>query len=172
MANAEKLGYDELIRTVQGDMHNLAFSAGFFDLIWSEGAIYIMGFREGLNYLKSFLTNQGYLAVTEICWLKNNQPLHLKEFWEQEYAAMNTVDGNIEIIRDLRYNLVDYFILSPLSWWDNYYIPLENRLIQMRKKYIENDQALELIEFVQLEIDLYRKYPEFYGYVFYIMQKS
>ena len=170
--NAEKLGYTESIQTVRGDMHSLTFSPESFDLIWSEGAIYIMGFREGLNYLKTFLKNAGYLAVTEISWLKNSQPPHLIDFWEQEYAAMNTIDGNLEIIRDLGYNLIDYFILSPLAWWDNFYTPLENRLVQMRKKYIENDQALELVEFVQLEIDLYRKYPEFYGYVFYIMKKS
>ena len=68
--------------------------------------------------------------------------------------------------------MIDYFILSPVAWWDNFYIPLEKRLSMLRKKYLENDQALELIEFVQLEIDLYRKYPEYYGYVFYIMQKS
>jgi len=169
---ADRLGYSDCIQTVLGDMANLTFEEEFFDLIWSEGALYIMGFEEGLKYLRKFLKPSAYLAVTEISWLRNNQPDDLKGFWEQEYPSMNTVDSNLEIIRQEGYKMIDYFILSPVAWWDNFYIPLEKRLSVLRKKYLENDQALELIEFVQLEIDLYRKYPEYYGYVFYIMQKS
>jgi len=153
-------------------MNQLGFSKRYFDLIWAEGSIYIMGFEYGLQYLKPFLKDEGYIAVTEICWLKNNQPTHLKDFFQQEYAAMQTVEENIETITKSGYDVIDYFILSPSAWWDNYYIPLEKRLVDMRVKYGENDHALELIEFVQLEIDLYRKYPEFYGYVFFIMRKK
>lgn len=172
MEQAKKQGYDDIIDVTMGEMNNLDFPEQFFDVIWAEGSIYIIGFQEGLNYLKPFLKDSGTIAVTEISWLKDNPPSDLVDFWEQEYALMNTVDGNIKIIGDLGYGLVDSFILSPSAWWDDYYLPLEKRLIEMRKKYMENYMALELVEFVQLEIDLYRKYPEFYGYVFYVMQKS
>ena len=33
------------------------------------------------------------------------------------------------------------------------------------------DKSLEVIENEELEIELYRKYHDYYGYVFYIMQK-
>lgn len=170
--NAKKQGLDQVIEPVIGDMGNLNFPAAYFDLIWAEGSIYIMGFKDGLKYIKPFLKLDGYVAVSEICWLKNDQPDELVDFWNQEYSSMNTTEGNIEIIRKLNYTLIDYFILSPTAWWDSYYIPLENRLIEMREKYLENESALELIEFVQLEIDMYRKYPDFYGYVFFIMRKD
>lgn len=168
---AERLGFSDCIQVMKGDMQNLDFPPGYFDLIWSEGAIYIMGFYQGLKYLKDFIKPSGYMAVTEISWLKNNQPGVLKDFWEQEYSEMNSIKRNLAIISELGYNLVDYFILSPVAWWDSFYLPLEKRLSILRKKYLENEQALELIEFVQLEIDLYRKYPEYYGYVFYIMRR-
>jgi hypothetical protein len=55
---------------------------------------------------------------------------------------------------------------------DDYYIPLEKRLKQFRIKYHEDEDALELIDIVQLEIDIFRKYSEYYGYVFYVMQRT
>jgi SAM-dependent methyltransferase len=171
MKKADRLGYSDCIQVVHGDMAELEFEQAFFDLIWAEGSIYIMGFEEGLNYLMKFLKPLGYLAVTEISWLEDNQPEDLMAFWEQEYNGMNSIQDNLQVIAKSGYRLIDYFILAPVAWWDGYYSPLENRLAALRKKYLENDQALELIEFVQLEIDLYRKYPEYYGYVFYIMQK-
>ncbi len=171
-AKAEKLGHGESITTVLADMRQLDFPPGRFDLIWSEGAIYIMGFGEGIETLGNFLKPSGYMALTEITWLQDDPPEELEAFWEQEYNGMKSIQGNLEVICQTGFELVDYFILSPVAWWDSFYIPLEKRLVSLRKKYLENDQALELIEFVQLEIDLYRKYPEYYGYVFYVIKKQ
>lgn len=167
---AGELGYADTIIPVEGEMDNLSFPTGTFDLIWAEGSICIMGFRDGLRYLKPFLKKNGYLAVTEISWFRNEQPQELIDFWEQEYSEMTSVDGNLSIIDEAGYQLVDYFHLAPVAWWDEYYIPLEKRLVHLRQKYLENENALESIEFVQLEINMYRKYPDFYGYVFYIMK--
>lgn len=169
---AELSGFEESVQPVHADMHNLPFDPGFFDLVWAEGSIYILGFGEGLKYLKQFIKPDGYLALTEVSWLRNNQPPDLMAFWDQEYPGIRTIAQNLEMIGALGFTLVDHFILPPEAWWDNYYTPLENRLVQLRKKYLENDQAMELIEFVQLEIDIYRKYPDFYSYVFYIIRNS
>jgi hypothetical protein len=57
------------------------------------------------------------------------------------------------------------------AWLDEYYNPLERRLDLLRAKYKDDSEALKIIESDQEEIDLYRKYSEWYGYVFYVMQK-
>lgn len=168
---AERLGHGDTIIPVAADMRKLDFPKDKFDLIWSEGAIYVMGFPEGLEALKEFLKPAGYIALTEISWLKADPPEDLKAFWDQEYSVMRSIEENLKVISEKGYQLIDYFILSPVAWWDSFYIPLEQRLVSLRKKYHENDEALELIELVQFEIDLYRKYPEYYGYVFYISRK-
>jgi len=41
----------------------------------------------------------------------------------------------------------------------------------LRDKYRDDVEAIQLLDESQLEIDLYRKYSDWYGYVFYIMQK-
>jgi hypothetical protein len=53
---------------------------------------------------------------------------------------------------------------------DDYYIPLEKRIDAARIKYRSRPEVLEFLAFNQLEIDLYRKYSDYYGYVFYVMQ--
>jgi ubiquinone/menaquinone biosynthesis C-methylase UbiE len=168
---ADKLGFGDCIQTIHGDMHNLPFTTGYFDLIWSEGAIYTMGFKEGLNYLKKFLKPSGYLAVSEISWLSDSLPSDLLAFWKQEYAAITPIKTTLKTIKEAGYEMIDYFILPESDWWDDFYRPLEKNILLLRKKYHENEHILEMIEYLQLEIDLYRKYPDLYGYVFYVLKR-
>lgn len=169
---ADSLGYENVIFPIKSDMGKLDFQAESFDLIWAEGSIYIMGFENGLKYVKKFLKPGGYIAVTELCWFKNNRPAELDNFFMLEYPAMNNISENIDKVRSAGYQLIDYFTLSPSAWLDNFYLPLESRLNKMRKKYHNNEQAKELIHAVETEIELYRKYPDYYGYAFYIMRKQ
>lgn len=169
---ADSLGYGNIIFPIKSDMGKLDFQAESFDLIWAEGSIYIMGFENGLKYVKKFLKPGGYIAVTELCWFKNDRPAELDNFFMLEYPAMNNISENIDKVRSAGYQLIDYFTLSPSAWLDNFYLPLESRLNKMRKKYHNNEQAKELIHAVETEIELYRKYPDYYGYAFYIMRKQ
>ncbi|MFQ4141428.1 class I SAM-dependent methyltransferase [Chlorogloeopsis sp. ULAP02] len=165
-------GFSDKIEVVNADMFTLDFPQASFDIIWSEGAIYIIGFENGLEQWKSLLKQGGYLAATEITWLKPHPPSELEEFWNANYPAMQDVEGNLKIFQKTSgYKIIDWFVLPESAWWNYYYNPLEER-VQLLKKYYQDDaEALEVINMTQLEIDLYRKYSEYYGYVFYIIQK-
>ena len=169
---SKKMGYDDIITPVNCDMGNMPFPAQSFDLIWAEGSIFVVGYKEGLQAWKKLLKQNAYLAVTDLTWLKEERPDEIKTFFANVYPVMSSIDQNIELISNSGYTLVDHFVLSPDAWWEDYYSPLEARLAMLRKKYYEHESELELIEFVQLEIDLFRKYFDVYGYVFYIMQNS
>ncbi len=54
-AKALASGMVKRIRVQQADMAKLPFSAESFDIIWSEGAAYIMGFDAALAYWKQFI---------------------------------------------------------------------------------------------------------------------
>jgi len=120
---------------------------------------------------RDFIKPGGYLAVHEMTWLKDNPPKEIFDFWQKVYPQISTVNNNIEIIKKCQYELKGYFTLPEDAWWEFYYNPLEKRLMQLRKKYKENKEALEYIESEQEEIDLFRKYYQWYGSVFYIMHK-
>lgn len=168
---AQQTGVSDRITTLCRSMADMPFATESFDLIWSEGAVYIMGFRAALVNWRKFLTPHGYIAVTEPCWLKDNAPDESKIFW-QEYPDMNTVQNRLHIIGAAGYNTIGYFILPQSAWWNDYYAPMERRLTILREKYQSNKAALTIIAETQNEIDLYRKYSDFYGYVFFVMQKN
>ena len=155
-----------------GDITNLKEPFNYYDLIWSEGAIYIIGLTKALQQLKLFLKPQGYLVFSELTWLKNNSPQQVKSFWQQEYPNMRNIEDNLKLIKSHNYQLINYFILPKSAWLDNYYLPLEQNLIKARKKYRDNPLMTELIAQNQLEIDLFKQYNQYYGYVFFIVQAN
>ena len=167
--NAQKAGISERLSCIQGDMFSLGFKPHTFDLIWSEGAIYILGFEKGLKSCRSFLRTNGCIAVTEITWLKENPPAEVDGFFNQEYPDMHNIQANLEIIDTAGYDLIDYFVLPEEAWWDDYYYPLEERVKEVKPNYKNNKNALKLFDLLHLEIEMYRKYSDYYGYVFYII---
>ena len=61
--SAKKEGVDDIIKTVNGDMFNLSYENSSFDLVWSEGSIFVIGFEKGLREWRRLLTEKGYLVV-------------------------------------------------------------------------------------------------------------
>jgi SAM-dependent methyltransferase len=171
-ARLARKGLESRVFPRVGDMTALAFEPEYFDIIWAEGSIYLMGFENGLNSWRSFLRPDGYMALTEISWLKDKAPRELTDFWVAAYPAIQDQKGNIKIIEKTGYQLIDHFILPPEAWWDNYYSHIEKKMSHLKAKYKNDAEALEVIATEELEMDLYRKYHEYYGYVFYIMQNQ
>jgi ubiquinone/menaquinone biosynthesis C-methylase UbiE len=160
------------ITTHEASMFELPFENGSFDLIWSEGAIYIMGFRNGLASWKRLLRPNGYIVVSELSWLKDFPPAEVRTFWQSAYPEMGTMHENIHIIEESGYRLRGFFTLPEDGWWANFYDHLDTRIGQLRSKYNSNPDALSVLDEQEQEIQLYRKYSEWYGYVFYIMKNT
>jgi hypothetical protein len=47
---------------------------------------------------------------------------------------------------------------------------MEEKLPALREKFRESPESLDSIDATQKEIDMYRKYSDWYGYVFYVGQ--
>jgi cyclopropane fatty-acyl-phospholipid synthase-like methyltransferase len=62
---AKEAGLEKQIQARKMSMHEMDFAPELFDLVWSEGAIYIMGFEQGFKACRPFLKPGGYMAVTE-----------------------------------------------------------------------------------------------------------
>ena len=152
-------------------MLDMDFEENAFDIFWSEGALYFMGFQNGIRKCHQLLKSNGFLAVTEIIYLVNNPPVPLIQYFEKEYPDIETVKDKIELIQHERFRLISNFTLPESSWLDNFYLPMEEELIRLIKKYQGNEIALSMFEEMKNEINLYRKFSDSYGYEFFIMQK-
>jgi ubiquinone/menaquinone biosynthesis C-methylase UbiE len=164
-------GLTERVKTVNKSMLEMEFDLGSFDVIWAEGSIFIQGFEKGLKEWRKFLTKAGYLAVSDIAWLKENPPEEPLKFFTAEYPAMQTHEGNLKLIGNVGYHLINSFVF-PKSDWLNYYNPAEIKLAALRKKYRGNQEANNFLDLILKEITIYKKYSKYYGYIFYLMQNK
>lgn len=166
---AAQAGVADLIQTVNMSMFELHFEQKF-DLLWSEGAIYIIGFEEGLKQWRPLLNSGGFVAVTELSWLKPDAPDEAMQFWLEAYPDMADVPENLARLERAGYRSLGHFTLPESAWWDLYYHPMAERIEHLRQKYAGNDEAQSILDQEYAEIELYRKYPAYYGYEFYLMQ--
>lgn len=168
---AQEAGVAHKIEVCQKDMAELGQEQQSYDLIWSEGALYSMGFNEGLAMCFDLLAAHGQMAVSELCWHRPDPPEVCRDFLTGEYPAIVDTATNLETIRQCGYELRGHFRLPPSAWIENYYLPLEERLKSMRGQYSAEPDKLDIIESIQVEIDMYRQFGKYYGYDFYLMRK-
>lgn len=171
-SRAEAVGVSDKISILHADMSDMGLKPESFDIIWSEGAINIMGFRHGFEVSHDLLSRGGLISVTELCWFEPDPPAECSEFFEAEYPPMTGINPNISIIEDCGFKMIGYFKLPDSSWLKEYYEPLEKEVAAIRKKYSGDTDKLELVELIQKEIDIYRKYSKYYGYVFFLALKA
>ncbi len=159
------------ITTVNVSMFDMDFRAESFDLIWSEGAIYITGFAAGLGAWRRFLKPGGWMAVSELSWLVPDPPAEAAQFWARNYPGMRSIERNCQIVAETGYVDADGFVLPVQDWWDNYYGPGQTRVAKLRTKYAGDPEVLAILEDHQREYDLFRMHCDAYGYIFYVMRK-
>jgi len=169
--NAAKLNLQNRVTGVVGSMDNLPFQEEELDLIWSEGAIYNIGFERGLNEWRKFLKTGGYLAVSEASWFTEERPSEIDAFWKDAYPGIDTISNKVDQLQKAGYIPVAAFILPENCWTEHFYVKQVAAQELFLRKYAGNKAAEGLIANERHEAQLYEKYKEFYGYVFYIGKK-
>jgi SAM-dependent methyltransferase len=168
---AAAAGVAARITTVEQSMFEMDFPAQSFDLIWSEGALYIMGFAAGLSICRRFLKPGGWIAASELSWLVAEPPAEPREFWARNYPEMRSFEANCRITAQAGYADLRTFVLPPADWWDNYYGPGEARVAEVRARHAGDAAACAQLDEIRREYDLFRAHSDSYGYVFYVMRK-
>lgn len=169
--NATKLNLQNRVKGIVGSMENLPFRDEELDLIWSEGAIYNIGFEKGLNEWRKFLKPGGYIAVSEVSWFTEKRPAEINDFWHDAYPEINTISNKVLQMQKAGYIPMAIFILPENCWIEHFYIPQIKVQEAFLKEHADNQSVKEFIANQQHETELYYKYKEYYGYVFYIGKK-
>ena len=165
---AKEQGLQNRIQVLKQSMDALSFYNESLDLIWSEGAIYNIGFKNGIELWKPFLKTGGVLAVSEITWLHPNPPEEIKSHWESEYPEIATAPSKIRVLETAGYDLLGYFVLPESNWLDNYYMPTQKRIQAFSERHAEVAKAHEIIAMERHEYELYERYKEWFSYGFYV----
>ncbi|MDZ7759461.1 MAG: class I SAM-dependent methyltransferase [Desulfovermiculus sp.] len=160
------------ITTLCASMEQLPFEDDEFDVIWSEGAIYNIGFKKGVADWKRYLKPGGLLIASEITWLTKSRPSELQNHWDNEYPEVDTASAKIKALEENGYTPIGYFVLPEHCWLDNYYEPMRKSFNTFLNRHGDSEEALRIVETERHEIELYEKYKAYFSYGVYIARKS
>ena len=169
---AEQDNLGERIETLVASMEALPFEAQSFDAIWSEGAIYNMGFANGIKAWRRFLKPDGILAVSELTWLTQERPAELEQHWMREYPEVDTASAKIAILEENGFCPVGYFALPKRCWLDNYYRPMEARFAAFLSRNGNSEAAAAIVAAEENEIGLYERNSAFVSYGYYVARRT
>ena len=171
-AQAARAGLADRIDTVIASMDTLPFEAGSLDAIWSEGAIYSMGFERGVEAWRRFLKPGGILAVSELTWLTGSRPTELEAYWDTHYPEVGTASSKLTVLERHGYAPVAYFVLPEHCWLDAYLGPLRQRFPAFLARHGSSEAARAVVAAEEVEIALYERYRAFFGYGYYVARRT
>ena len=169
-AAAESAGVSARLETVVQDMNKMTFPASSFDVIWAEGAVYILGFEKGLRRFRELVKPGGYVAVSEAVWLKPDPPPEVVEFW-REYPEIDTVDAKLKVVESIGYDVLGHFVFPPSAWTEQYYDPMEELVKEKAVEWQGIPEAEAVLAEATKEISVFRRYPDYYSYAFFILRR-
>lgn len=153
-------------------MERLPFEEGEFDVIWSEGAIYNIGFQKGVKQWKRYLKPGGLLIASEITWITSTRPSELQNHWDSEYPEIDVASAKIKVLEENGYSPIGYFVLPEHCWLENYYEPMRSSFQVFMSRNGNSEEARALVKAERNEIELYEKYKDYYSYGVYIARRS
>jgi SAM-dependent methyltransferase len=165
-------GVSDRVRTIRTSMLEMDFPDGQFDIVWSEGAAWPIGFSRALDNWRMVLRSGGYMVIHDGCWIEPDPPAEIRDYCEVNFPGISTHEDNLELIPRQGYELVGEFKLPPEAWLDTYFQPLKDRLPDIMQKYSGDKSALEALKREEIQTDLYIRNLRWYGSAFYVMRKE
>jgi ubiquinone/menaquinone biosynthesis C-methylase UbiE len=144
-------GFTSRVQAVNCSILDMSFPDESFDIIWSEGSIFVIGFEKGLREWKRFLKPNGFMVI---------------------HDEKGNIEEKIEQISKCGYKLLGYFVLSQNTWWAEYFAPLEKLVAKYQRSYTDDPQALEELNQARRELEMFRNNPERNNSVYFVIQKN
>lgn len=146
-----ELWLSDLVQALYCSMFDMDFPSESFDIIWSEGSIYAIGFERGLQEWNRFLRPGGFMVI---------------------HDEQGNVREKLDQISICGYNLLGYFLLSQDTWRREYFDPLEKLVNEFQPKLIDDPKSSDELIQAQEELEMFRKNPERNSSAYFIMKRQ
>lgn len=167
-ARAALAGVADRVTTVEADMGDLPFEPGSFDLLWSEGAAYVIGVPQALAAWKPLMKPGGFIGISDMVWLTDDPPAEARAYFAQEYPALTTIARRLADVEAAGYRSLGHLVLPDAAWWGPYYTPLEARLAGFAAAHAGDEDAEAVVAMSREEIENRRRFGDAYGYALFI----
>ncbi|MGY1591055.1 class I SAM-dependent methyltransferase [Geodermatophilus sp. SYSU D00708] len=155
------------VAVVRASMAALPFLDRAFDLLWCEGAAYLMGVDAALQDWRRLLPSGGVLVFTEVVWTTAHPSADTRAFWAA-YPAMRDVAATEAAARAAGWEVVATRLLPDSDWEDEYYVPLAAAI----DAWPDPDEATAaVLAQARTEVDLRRTRAGEYGYAGFVLRR-
>jgi SAM-dependent methyltransferase len=161
-------GLARAVLPVRASMRALPCPDGAADLVWSEGAAYLMGVDAALRDWRRLLAPGGVLVLSDAVWTTDAPAEATRAFWADAYPAMRDEPALRAAAEAAGYDVVATRLLPDSDWADEYYGPLERRIDEWPDPDAETAAALAGN---RAEIELRRAHPGDYGYLAVVLRR-
>ena len=165
---AEQRGLEHLVEAIECDMGSLDWKPGTIDLLWSEGAAYILTFEGALKAWRPLMTDNGIAVISELSYFTSEVPELARNYWQNAYPTIGSESENSNHANSSGFEILEIHRLPSKAWWDNYYGPLRENMESFRRS--EDNVMQSVIKEIEEEMKIFEEHEKHYGYSFYIMK--
>jgi len=142
-------GFSDRIKVYNRSLYDTKFEDETFDIIWEEGVIHLLDLKKALTECNRVLKLNGFMVSGE---------------------AINWAGRKLKHFPRYGFKLIKQVAWEKNCWWTEYYIPLEEKINILRKKYDNLDNIEEIKRHI-MEIEMVKKDTTGFDCVTYLMQK-
>ena len=162
-AAAARDGLAERIHPVRADLAAPPLAPDSLDLIWCEGAAFVLGVEQSCRAWAPLLRPGGWLVFSDLVWGAAPDQ-ETRDFFTELGAAPPTRDGMLDAVRSAGLVPRHTFTLPDADWWDEYYVPLAELL--------EKQPPSPQVAMAWREIEIRWAHPAATDYVFVLAQRA
>ena len=120
---ARGAGLTARVAVERASMTALPHPDGAFDLLWCEGAAYLMSVDRALQEWRRLLRPGGALMLTDAVWTMAAPSEEARRFWSQ-YPEMRDEAALVAAARSAGWEVLATHLLPDADWTDEYHDPL------------------------------------------------
>lgn len=155
------------VAVVQASMTALPHPDGAFDLLWCEGAAYLMGVDRALREWRRLLRPDGVLVLTDAVWTTADPCEEARGFWAA-YPGMRDEAALVTAARAAGYDVLATHLLPDDDWTDEYHDPLAATV----EAWPDPDAATAgVLAEVRREVEVRRAHRDEFGYLALVLRR-
>ncbi len=147
----EQMGLSSRIQIINATIESFDTTQESFDLIWSEGSVFVLGFEESIKRWNRYLKPGGFLVIHD-----ENSEKKRKLDLSEKYG----------------FTIIQEFDLTEDVWWRDYYAPLETLINSLITRTAEDSEFRKKLKKEQDEVQLARCRSIIISSFFVILQKT
>ena len=143
-------GLENQISVIKESINTMDFPKESFDIIWSEGTVFVIGFENSIKKWRLYLKPKGFMVI---------------------HDEIKDKSKKIKLIEKYSYKIISKFDIPFKIWWEEYFAHLEQLVKGYRKKYPNDFELRKEFEKDQNDIDMCKSNPALASSFYVIIQK-